>query len=1090
MSQQIPPPSSWFPASTFLGGLLSWGSRQTPQTDAAASNASRAENSPPPPSSPESLRPNSAVVVGDTIFYDDDLVQEEPTSPAPSPLEQQAKLSWAAAGVDKVSRFFWYSASVPIRTLTWGLDLGLNFTVNRVVQLAAQKGVSVLGTQAPEGPLQTLRHCLHELHQKITDEIEIDDPLRHRATNAIAIFLANPKACLAECYDPKAIFFTEGLNAENKAKFQALLTALQERASLADDARPIKSLCDFIDKCCAFQLVSHEKKLGKQLIGRFIKPLPSITSAAGAAAKPTRTVSRTKRSVPSLPKPEPENPVPLILQEIEDLKSLGFRIALALLILPESSIHKKPEEESGGLAGLIKKSNVTLGDPNEIFQNLIYTEIDNSNLNYVQKKWKKFTCWVMAPAVLFIVDHVLDQSRDIALYLIGLSPEERLKMVVKMFIEPGLGFISWLQSEYKAISVHHNLGTTVDEAVSNAIDQIKIKDRHGKILTSTDLVSRLISSLIDKYAPALNWSNTATAHFEKRAEQSNSPFLALWFISWSYLTWTVSIISAPGRWLMNKIIRKVLKTVVVSKIQSKIKDNGESSWDFGKLALHSIYKTLYEKLQEKNRGEQESETENIRRKIALEQRGFVDKDVQDSINRLVSSFLKLLYIQGSDVIELSTKLSPNNVVEQGKITAMDLAFGPGIQKATEEIIHGLQIFLDDSTFSAGILEALKDIHQQSLRFNTGNTDTNLARLENDFYVELQDAVKQGIQEVIDDKLDPSKSIQNEADLFIDGLKYDTATFRDQFFTIQNLTPSSMKKLMRLRDKSLIDVFRRRCKSANDGTNPSTRQHIRSTREHFESLSKPICAKIDNLAELVEQRKHLEEVIENLAQLDSPLTTAITHGTIADATSFYKGLQLTLQMIKNKTYPKPVQDLISTLQGHFDSWRTEAAKKDNQTLLNGTIETLKLAVEDAIREQQLEIGRINGTIPQKPPEAGQQTPKTIAQESKELRKEITDLAEWTHRLNYFVCISENQQMDALKEVLSRFAEDGLSPLILKKLDDFFLFLGKNHNVKGMLSFIIKAYLERPNITPKEFKKILDRAKSNSRPPSPVPESPVI
>ena len=861
------------------------------------------------------------------------------------------------------------------------------------------------------------------------------------------------------------------------------MTALQVKSPLAGEGRFIKPLCDFIDKCCAFQLESHKGKLGNQIVGRLVSPLPPTTSAAPAGtAKSKRSASRSQRSAPSLPKPAPENPVPLILKEIEDLKSLGFRIALALLILPDGSIHKKSDEESGGLAGLIKKSNVTLGDPNEIFQNLVNTEIDNSNLNYVQKKWRKLTCWMMAPAVQFIVDHTLDQTKDVALYLIGLTPEERLKMVVKMFIEPGLGFISWLQSKYKAISVDADLGTTVDEAVSNAIDQIKIKDRHDKYLTSTDLINRLISSLIDRYAPALNWAGAATAHFEKRAEQSSSPFLALWFISWSYLTWTVNIISAPGRWLLDKLIRKILKTVVVSKIQSRIKDNGDSS--LGKLALHSIYKTLYEKLQEKNRGERESESEDTRRNLAIEQRGFVDKDVQDSISRLVSSFLKLLYIQGSDVIELSTKLSPNNVVEQGKITAMDLAFAPGIQKATEEIIHGLQIFLDNSTFSAGILDVIKDIHQQSLRFNTGNTDTNLARLENDFYVELQDAVKHGIQEVIDDKLDPSNNIQKEADLFIDGLKYDTRTFREQFSgIIQNLTPSSVKKLMQLRDKSLIDVFRRRCERANDGTNPSTRQHIKSTREHFESLSKPICAKIANLAQLVEKRKQLEEVIEDLAQLIEPLDTALAPDPLANMSSFYKGLQRTLQRIKNKTYPKPVQDLISTLQGHFDSWRTEAAKKANQTLLNGTIETLRDRVIAAINEQEREIGRINGTIGQKPLEKGQQPTSTIDQESKELKQQVKALAEWTNNLNYFVCIPENQQMDALKQVLSRFAEDGLSPLILRKLDDFFLFLGKNHNVKGMLSFIIKAYLELPQKNPKDFKKIIDKAKSNSLPPPP-------
>ena len=265
--------------------------------------------------------------------------------------------------------------------------------------------------------------------------------------------------------------------------------------------------------------------------------LPSTTTntTSTTSVKPVRNENHAK----VLPlKPVVENPLPLIIKEFEELKSLGFRIGLALLILPEEEKGKKTEGESRGLAALLQKSNSTLDPqkgPDEIFQNLIYSEIDNSNLNYLQKKWKKFTCWLLAPAVVFMVDHILDQTKDIALHSIGISPEERLDMVVKMFIEPGLGFIAWLQSQYRNIAKNENLGTTVEGAIGTAIDQIKIKDRHGKDLTSKDLINRLISSLIDRYAPALNWSQTATAHFEQRA---SSPIL-LFFLFGSSLGFTL-----------------------------------------------------------------------------------------------------------------------------------------------------------------------------------------------------------------------------------------------------------------------------------------------------------------------------------------------------------------------------------------------------------------------------------------------------------------------------------------------------------------------------------------------------------------------
>ena len=214
MAQQIPSSGGRLPA--FIGGLLNLGSSQTQQNGSSSSIQPPSE---PPPLMDCSLK--SAVVVGDIIYDDDDFAPEETAYSAPSTLEQQAKLSWAAAGVDKVSSFFWGTVSLPTRSLTWTVKHGVTIATKVFAQHAAKRAVSILDIQAPEGPLQTLRHCLHELHQKITDEIEIDDALRNRAKNAIAMFLANPKECLIECYDPQTIFFKEGLNEKTRLNFRS-----------------------------------------------------------------------------------------------------------------------------------------------------------------------------------------------------------------------------------------------------------------------------------------------------------------------------------------------------------------------------------------------------------------------------------------------------------------------------------------------------------------------------------------------------------------------------------------------------------------------------------------------------------------------------------------------------------------------------------------------------------------------------------------------------------------------------------------------------------------------------------------------------
>ncbi len=1131
MTHQVPPSDSWFhfPAvSAIVGSLISW--RPRPQSHSASTIASAVQS--PPLVPPPPLDADHAPILDDRVDHEPDLspilrrqANQEPASPLSLPLrpdglpvspiaprladqepagsllpklnaplsrspmstapaqqatasslQSEAKLSYAAQLVDKTSRLFWWTTSLPGRAVSTAKNKVINLAVKAVVRTAAKKGVSLMGAPAPETPLRQLRNCLFELRAKIIDHIEIDEHLRQRTITALGVFLADDKKCLADCYSPSAWVYSESLNREQRNKFVILLRALNERRSLANEEPFLQPLCAFLEKCCQYQSEAHEDKLASQMIKKVTGALPAPASAAvpETPARPMRQQSRAR--VPPAPaKPVPQNPVPLIVAEFEQLKSLGFRIALALLILPESSIHKK-EEESGNLAALIRKSNTTLDPlkgPNEIFQDLLYAEIENSNLNSFQKKWRKFTCWLLAPSISFMINHILDQSRDTALYLIGLSPEERLDMVVKMFIEPGLGFIGWLQSEYKAIAGTENLGTTVEGAIGYSIDHIRIKDRHGKDLTSKDLINRLIGSLIDRYAPSLNWSRTGTAHFEQRAQESKSPFFSLWFISWSYLSWAVNILCMPGRWCMNKIVRKILKTVAVSHIHSKLTDKDGASWDFGRLALNSIYKTLYDKLLRVNRSERGAESEDSRRNFALEQRGFVEMNVQDSINKLVSDFLELLYIQGSNVNKLHAKLSPANFFEQGKKGVMEVAFAPGIQKATEEIIHSLQIFLQDSTFSAGVLEVMQDIHQQCLRFNTGDTETSLARLEKDFSIELKDAVKHGIQTVIEDKLDPTKQIQKEADLFVEGLSHDAAVFRTHFHAVQNFTPATVKKLLETRNSYLIDSIRRRQEKANKETNASTRTHIKSVSEHHYTLSAPICAKIDEIGRLVDAKKQLEDLTVDLGQLISPLEAAITSQPLPNATSHYTQLQLTLQRIKTKTYPERVQTLISRLQGHFDTWRTEILKRDNQTLLNGTILTLKAAVEAAIGQNQARIGEITASI---------------TGEYQETGLLVNGLAEWTGQLSYFVCVSERQEIDAIEHVLSYLGNEAISPFILGKLDDFFIFLGKNHHIKGILSFVIKAYLELPRKSMKDFKKILDQVKQSTQPLSSAPPSP--
>lgn len=1044
MTQRVLPPSVSAFGLTIIEPLPSENHSPPPNHQSTISSALGSPRLLPPPP-----------LVSDPIIPSAD-------QPTTSSLASEAQLSRTRSILDQTSQAFWQIASLPGRAKKAILDKGTTIATGVILRTAAQKVVSLAAPTAPETPLTNLKDCLVEIRQKINLKISIDNPLREKAIAALTVFLEDHKKYLADCYHPAALCFPEQLDRQQHANFTALLNALKENRPLdKKEGFFLNPLCEFLEKCCQYQNNAHQKKLADQIIE---KVTPTATSPTAPIAEiPVNPSTRKKRVrvPPPIEKPIPPNNVPLIIKTFDQLKSLGFRITLALLFLPKDIIQKKVNE-SGNLAALIKKSNITLGpkSPNEIFQDLIYTEIDNSNLNYFQKKWRKTICWLLAPSVLFLVEHFLDQSQDVVLYLIGLTPEQRLDLFVKMCIEPGHGFIGWLQSEYKSISETGSLSGSVGKDIGNAIDHIKLKDRHGKDLTAKDLISRLVNSLFDRFAPSLNWSKTGAAHFEQRGQDSKSPFFSLWFISLSYVSRAINILTTPWRWGLNRITQNILKGIAVSQIHNIISDKDGASLDFGKLALNSIYKALHDKLQKINRSTKAEETEDSRRANALHQRGFVEKSVQDSINKLISDFLELLDIQGLNVNTLQAKLSPANIYEQGKKGVMEMAYDPGIQKATEEIIHGLQIFLEDHTFSAALLEVLQDIHKQWLCFNTGDTDTSLARLENDFYVELKDAVTKGIQTVITKKSDPLKHIEDEADLFIDGLDVDAQTFRTWFVSLQNFTSGSLKALTQKRDSYLTDNFRRRREKAIKETNHSTQLQITYTSDQFKKLSEPICSKIDKLTLLTNTKKQIDDLNEDLGQLLPPLESAITPQPPNSATAHYGQLQKILQKIITRNYPESVQSLILKLQGNFEVWRTEALQRDNQTLINGTIITLKRAIEIVIRENTKKAKKLS---------------EKITKKAKSAVKLTDALVSWTRELNYFDCKPNKAEIDILSPVINYFGKEKLPDLILGKIDDFALFLGKNHHIKGILSFVIKAYLELPRKPPKEFKRTVDEVR---------------
>jgi hypothetical protein len=232
-------------------------------------------------------------------------------------------------------------------------------------------------------------------------------------------------------------------------------------------------------------------------------------------------------------------------------------------------------------------------------------------------------------------------------------------------------------------------------------------------------------------------------------------------------------------------------------------------------------------------------------------------------------------------------------------------------------------------------------------------------------------------------------------------------------------------------------------------------HINAYKEEFFNKRKRISKKINDLVQLASERVKIQQTYAELEQLADSLSKA---------TFPYNNLPITLQKIRNKTYPDLIQDPITKLQRALDSFTSEKLKKENESYLNGIVTTLKKLLGTSLIEKEEESENIGIEIQKK---------------YEEIREKAQALADWAHKdLNCFACKIEEQQLDAFKQLLAQYGgsiQGGLSPLILNQLDAFFLFLGKNHNIKGLLWYVLKACLEI-HVPPEEFEKVIGKTKA--------------
>ncbi|HEX4840191.1 MAG TPA: hypothetical protein VFU89_07110 [Rhabdochlamydiaceae bacterium] len=238
MAQQVPPLSISALGLTVFKPPTSEGPSSPSTLKSTISSALDSPPLPPPPPLDSELTIPSAV------------------QPATS-LTSEAQLSRTRFILDQTSQAFWWIASLPGRAMKATLDKGTTIATGVILRTAAQKGVSLAAPPALETPLKGLRDCLFELLQKINGNIPVDDRLRKRTIDALILFLKDPETFLTDCYHPAALYFPEKLNQQQLANFTALLNALKENQSLANEGNFLDPLCKFLENCCQY-LYCHQ----------------------------------------------------------------------------------------------------------------------------------------------------------------------------------------------------------------------------------------------------------------------------------------------------------------------------------------------------------------------------------------------------------------------------------------------------------------------------------------------------------------------------------------------------------------------------------------------------------------------------------------------------------------------------------------------------------------------------------------------------------------------------------------------------------------------------------------------------------------
>ncbi len=369
------------------------------------------------------------------------------------------------------------------------------------------------------------------------------------------------------------------LTTEEKAFVISFCKDLSDVSIIFDETK-LKEMGQ-LEKILNPHLANHKSYISSKIAERKqLEKLPGLTTVASPKLTKAETLTGIEDQAVLLK----SNSIKMILSSIVLNMTLGVStfegIDFNALEIDCNALGIAPPNENTNLTNFLievsNKAKIEGKSSEEVFQDLMFRVIDNSDKNIFTRIQAKVRCWFVFGLVLNLVGNIFDNLKATLVHFASLPPAKQLEELTKLLINPLLEHLSTVDGSGPANQPAASTPKTADELLDQFIEAF-------------------LAQFIDrKYQP---WTRTYRAICIERASRSE-PITKVFYNTLAILLWVAGKFTAPIHWAINETIHGVLKTVIVELCPS-LSNATKSSLELGtNNAWHSLKNSLLHLLQQ------------------------------------------------------------------------------------------------------------------------------------------------------------------------------------------------------------------------------------------------------------------------------------------------------------------------------------------------------------------------------------------------------------------------------------------------------------------------------------------------------------